>query len=50
MHMLSEFDQGPPPPCPEPFNLAAYVLALADSLPDKIALSILGAKTGPTAR
>lgn len=40
--MLSVFDQGPPPPCPRAFNMAAYVLAQADVEPDKIALSILG--------
>ncbi|MEY8830773.1 class I adenylate-forming enzyme family protein [Sedimentitalea sp. XS_ASV28] len=41
--MLSIFDNGPPPPCPEPFNLAAHVLARAGLRPDKIALSVLGA-------
>ncbi len=40
--MLSIFDQGPPAPCPEPFNLAAHVLRKADQLPDKTALSVLG--------
>lgn len=35
------FDQGPPPPCPEPFNLAAYVLSRADALGGKTALSVL---------
>ena len=39
--MTSLFDQGPPPPCPASFNMAAHVLALADSQPDKIALSVL---------
>lgn len=39
--MLSIFDQGPPPPCPAPFNLAAHVLGEAAATPDKIALSIL---------
>ena len=29
-------------PCPDPFNLAAYVLAAADRRPDKIALVIAG--------
>lgn len=29
-------------PCPDPFNLAAYVLAAADRNPDKIALMIVG--------
>ncbi|MEO1106556.1 MAG: class I adenylate-forming enzyme family protein [Pseudomonadota bacterium] len=41
--MLSIFDQGPPAPCPTPFNLAAHVLRHADRLPDKTALSVLGA-------
>jgi acyl-CoA synthetase (AMP-forming)/AMP-acid ligase II len=29
------------PPCPAPFNLAAYVFARAELVPDKIALQIL---------
>ncbi len=41
--MLSIFDQGPPAPCPTPFNLAAHVLRHADRLRDKTALSVLGA-------
>jgi acyl-coenzyme A synthetase/AMP-(fatty) acid ligase len=45
--MLAVFDEGPPPPCPAPFNLAAHVLRHADDLPDKTALSILD---GPAAR
>ncbi|MDF1854087.1 class I adenylate-forming enzyme family protein [Pseudooceanicola sp.] len=40
--MLSIYDQGPPPPCPNPFNLAAHVLAEADAHPDKLALAIIG--------
>jgi acyl-coenzyme A synthetase/AMP-(fatty) acid ligase len=40
--MLSVFDQGPPPPCPAPFNLAAHVLGRAAALPDKTALSVIG--------
>ncbi|MFU1476798.1 class I adenylate-forming enzyme family protein [Roseovarius sp. C7] len=40
--MLSVFDQGPPAPCPAPFNMAAYVLAQAAVTPDKLALAILG--------
>ena len=40
--MLSIFDQGPPPPCPAPFNLAAHVLRHANGLPDKLALQVLG--------
>lgn len=39
--MSSTFDQGPPPPCPAPFNLAAHVLAAGEATPDKIALAIL---------
>lgn len=39
--MLSVFDQGPPAPCPTPFNLAAHVLGRADETPDKIALAVL---------
>ena len=41
--MLSIFDQGPPPPCPAPFNLAAHVLGKASTLGDKTALSVLSA-------
>ena len=40
--MLSEIDLGPPAPCPEPFNMAAHVLAHADARPDKVALAVLG--------
>lgn len=40
--MLSIFDQGPPPPCPAPFNLAAHVLRHATDRANKIALSVLG--------
>lgn len=40
--MLSLFDDGPAPPCPAPFNLAAYVLAAAERAPDRIALQIVG--------
>ncbi|MEM7473195.1 MAG: class I adenylate-forming enzyme family protein [Pseudomonadota bacterium] len=36
--MLSVFDQGPPAPCPSPFNMAAYVLAQAERLGDKPSL------------
>ncbi len=39
--MLSLFDQGPPLPCPAPFNLAAHVLGRAGDTPDKCALAIL---------
>ncbi|GAA6192731.1 class I adenylate-forming enzyme family protein [Phaeobacter sp. NW0010-22] len=41
--MLSIFDQGPPDPCPSPFNLAAHVLRHAPHQSDKIALSVIGA-------
>lgn len=40
--MISEFDQGPPPPCPTSFNMAAHVLARADETPDKVALAVMG--------
>ncbi|MGR3637327.1 MAG: class I adenylate-forming enzyme family protein [Shimia sp.] len=40
--MQSTFDNGPFRPCPAPFNMAAHVLAHADDLPDKIALTVLG--------
>ncbi|MBW4708841.1 acyl--CoA ligase [Roseobacter sp. YSTF-M11] len=43
--MVSLFDEGAPPPCPAPFNMAAYVLAQADRLPDKEALLIVGAQS-----
>jgi len=39
--MLSVFHQGPPPPCPSPFNMAAHVLRHADRLADKEALRVL---------
>jgi acyl-coenzyme A synthetase/AMP-(fatty) acid ligase len=41
--MLSLFDEGPPPRCPEPFNMAAHVLTCAATCPDKIGLQIVGA-------
>ncbi len=41
--MPSLFDIGPPPPCPAPFNMAAHVLEAGADMPDKIAVSILGA-------
>lgn len=40
--MKSVFNKGAPPPCPAPFNMAAYVLAQGQQTPDKIALSVLG--------
>ncbi|WP_299660720.1 class I adenylate-forming enzyme family protein [uncultured Ruegeria sp.] len=45
--MLSIFDQGPPPPCPRPFNLAAHVMRHAQTCVEKTALSVLGS-TGAT--
>ncbi|MEX0340894.1 MAG: class I adenylate-forming enzyme family protein [Arenibacterium sp.] len=39
--MLAVFDQGPPPPCPSPFNMAAHVLGRAKELGDKTALLVL---------
>ena len=39
--MQAIFDQGPPPPCPAPFNLAAYVLGRAGTLADKTALVVV---------
>ncbi|WP_299420346.1 class I adenylate-forming enzyme family protein [uncultured Shimia sp.] len=43
--MSSVFDQGPPPPCPPSFNMAAHVLRHADRLADKEALCILSSET-----
>ena len=40
--MLSIDDRGPPPPCPSPFNLAAYVLGPAAAQPDKVAVARIG--------
>ncbi len=39
--MLSVFDQGFAPPCPNPFNMAAHVLAHAGDLHAKPALEVL---------
>ena len=39
MHAI--FDHGPPPPCPTPFNLAAYVLGKATRRGGKIALEVI---------
>lgn len=39
--MLAIFDQGPQAPCPNPFNLADYVLAEGAQLTDKIALAVV---------
>ncbi len=37
----SLFDQGPPPECPSPFNLADYVLSASNVPDDKTALEVL---------
>jgi acyl-coenzyme A synthetase/AMP-(fatty) acid ligase len=42
MQYLSLFDDGPAVPCPNHFNLAAYVLAAAGRTPDKTALEVYG--------
>lgn len=39
--MRAIFDHGPPPPCPTPFNLAAYVLGRAQELGNKTALAVI---------
>jgi acyl-coenzyme A synthetase/AMP-(fatty) acid ligase len=41
--MTAIFDQGPPTPCPAPFNLAAHALARAHDRREKVALAILRA-------
>jgi acyl-coenzyme A synthetase/AMP-(fatty) acid ligase len=46
--MQAIFDHGPPPPCPAPFNLAAYVLARAGERGTSPALAVIspdGAET-----
>ena len=40
---LALFDDGPPPPCPAPFNMAAHTFAAAARAPDKVALEVLAA-------
>lgn len=40
--MEALFDQGRAAPCPEDFNMAAYVLGRCDALETKVALSIIG--------
>jgi len=40
--MQAIFDDGAPAPCPSPFNLAAYVLAAAETAPEKVALAVVG--------
>ncbi|MEP3917631.1 class I adenylate-forming enzyme family protein [Ascidiaceihabitans sp.] len=39
--MMSVFEKGTLPPCPAPFNMAAYVLGKAGDHPDKLALRVL---------
>jgi acyl-coenzyme A synthetase/AMP-(fatty) acid ligase len=39
MHAI--FDHGPPPPCPAPFNLAAYVLGPTTRQASKMALEVI---------
>jgi acyl-coenzyme A synthetase/AMP-(fatty) acid ligase len=46
MHAI--FDQGPPPSCPTPFNLAAYVLARAPELGSKPALAVISTERAET--
>lgn len=43
--MTSVFDQGASPACPNPFNMAAYVLAHAQTCAAKTALSVLDGAT-----
>jgi acyl-coenzyme A synthetase/AMP-(fatty) acid ligase len=38
---VSLFDEGPPPPCPERFNIAAHVLGKAHNISAKPALEVL---------
>ncbi|MCO8144359.1 acyl--CoA ligase [Rhodovulum tesquicola] len=40
--MRAIYDEGAPPPCPTPFNLAAHVLAPAACTPEKVALAVIG--------
>lgn len=40
--MNSVFDQGPPPPCPAPFNMASYVLNAGNAPDAKTAIEVLG--------
>ena len=40
--MLSDYVSGSCPACPSPFNMAAYVLSASETLPDKVALQIVG--------
>ena len=43
--MASVFTSSPLPPCPAPFNLAAYVLGCADAQSDKVAIAVLSGDT-----
>ncbi|MBK0397757.1 AMP-binding protein [Limibaculum sp. M0105] len=45
----SLFDQGPPPPCPASFNMAAHVLDAARRTPEKLALRVLADATSAVA-
>ncbi len=45
--MSAIFDQGPPPPCPAPFNMAAYVLAGAGAPDGRIAFELPATRTAP---
>lgn len=45
--MSAIFDQGPPPPCPTPFNMAAYVLAGAGAPDGRIAFEVPRTQTQP---
>lgn len=46
MSELSIFDQGAFSACPQPFNMAAYVLAQAKKTPEKIALELVSPQGG----
>ncbi|WP_299587524.1 class I adenylate-forming enzyme family protein [uncultured Tateyamaria sp.] len=43
--MFSIHDTGPATPCPDPFNMAAHVLAAGLANPSKVAVSIIGPGT-----
>ncbi|MEM7670035.1 MAG: AMP-binding protein, partial [Pseudomonadota bacterium] len=43
---LSLYDSGPPPPCPDRFNMASYVMGAAARTPGKIALKVISGETG----
>lgn len=48
MTKLSIFDTGAPAPCPNPFNIAGYVLAQARKTPDKPALEVYQDSEAPS--